>query len=333
MRGNHIQHKTIPKILTLLLLIFSISVTTIITQPLQVHAAGGASGNSDGDDTETSGSTYIPNGVGNGKTGYLCYLLWEDGRRITENARHDKVYALRSTDYEPSSDYYNIMTSRKGHRAERFSGKAPWNCQPWEGYGGARDPIVTYEPQIKTWMLAKDEDGVTNCQQFIKDYWGEEAAHKFEQEDYILVIETMMAFQYARQVGTTTIQVDKYDEAGNQVFDEAGNPVKEDKTIPTWESIGAPVVGTIPQLVVYKLALEADFRDLIKSQQNDNPYLYCFDKFILDASPKAEYIQYSEAGFVKYEGSYPMNPTDIITHGVAMMIYHYADLVYSTVDI
>lgn len=323
MRCNRIQHKSIPKILTILLLIFSISATTIITQPLQVNAAlvidNANSGN------PVTASEGVPNGVWNDRTGYVCYLLNKDGS-IPSNTTHAPAHMLKSPGYTTLRDNVNnrnlcnIVQSRKGHTVANFTGKAPWDCNPWDGWN---DEIESNEPVITNWMKEKDATGVTGCQRLIKALWGTDAARKFERDEYILVIETIMSFQYSYRVKGTN-------NGGSDRIVKVRNPatnVWADMTLPALENdvrylMAEPVLGTIPNLVSFE-------------NDNLNPRTYAFDSYTLRVAPMSEFIEYTEAGFTAYPGDLKalaategvqLSISDVLNYGVAMVIYHARDL-------
>ena len=130
----------------------------------------------------------IRNGVSYAKTGYLCYMLTADGHK----APGTRAVAFKSPLYNQAEGSIWICSSRKGdYSVSGWSGTAPWNLTPWEE-GGA----VTNEPRIKDWFLKK-VDGVQNASTFIVGVWGTEAAEKYDMGEYILVIETIMHFQYS----------------------------------------------------------------------------------------------------------------------------------------
>ena len=144
----------------------------------------------------TGGNQSITNGVSNSRTGYLCYMLTTDGQAFPGT----NAVAFKS----PGFSYYSgtvewLAKSRKGgYSVSEFKEVAPWSCNPWEGRG-----TPTNEPRIKEWMLTKDSAGIENTAKFIKDNFGKDAALAYGKKEAILVVETLMHFQFSRE-GTAT---------------------------------------------------------------------------------------------------------------------------------
>ena len=139
----------------------------------------------------SGGTSAITNGVSYTRTGYLCYLLTKEGEVVPYPA-----YAFQSPSYNgiPNSDW--VCTSRRGHTVSSWSDVAPWNLTPWAEGGSP-----SHEPQIKQWFTAEN-GGVSNAAKFVDDCWGEDAALSFKSDEYILVIETIMNFQYSVSNGS-----------------------------------------------------------------------------------------------------------------------------------
>ena len=137
----------------------------------------------------TGGNQSITNGVSNSRTGYLCYILTTDGQAFPGT----NAVAFKS----PGFSFYSgtvewLAKSRKGgYSVSEFKEVAPWGCNPWEGRG-----TPTNEPRIKEWMLTK-VDGVERVAMFIKDNFGMDAALAYGKKEAILVIETLMHFQFS----------------------------------------------------------------------------------------------------------------------------------------
>lgn len=147
----------------------------------------------------TGGNQSITNGVSNSRTGYLCYMLNLDGSPASANA---VAFSSPGFSYYTSAgDTQWIAQSRLGgYTVNSFEGGvAPWHCNPWEGRG-----TPTNQPQIESYMLTKDSDGVENTFKFIVDTFKDRTlAEKFGEKKAILVIETLMHFQFSRE-GTAT---------------------------------------------------------------------------------------------------------------------------------
>lgn len=166
--------------------------------PLTVHADSAADAIIDslGTGTATT-STHIEKGVSYARTGYLCYLLTQDGNAIPGVTA--KVFLSSGTELYDGT--VCIAKSRKGnYSATSYVGTAPWGCTPFnnsDDYGN----VTTNEPTIKAWLAQKGADGVVNAIKFVGDTWGASAADKFANDEYILVIETMLNFQYSLNAG------------------------------------------------------------------------------------------------------------------------------------
>lgn len=166
--------------------------------PLTVHADSAADAIIDslGTGTATT-STHIEKGVSYARTGYLCYLLTKDGNAIPGMT----AKAFRSPGCVLHDGTLSIAKSRKGsYTATAFTGDAPWGCTPFnnsDDYGN----VSTNEPTIKAWLTQKGSNGVANAINFVYDYWDENTAKRFMNDEYVLVIETMLNFQYSLNAG------------------------------------------------------------------------------------------------------------------------------------
>lgn len=176
----------------LLMLIFS-------AYPLTVHADSAADAIIDslGTGTATT-STHIEKGVSYARTGYLCYLLTQDGNSIPGMTA--KAFMSPGCSLHEGTAW--IAKSRKGnYTATAFTAVAPWGCPPFnnsDDYGN----VSTNEPTIKAWLAAVASNGNTNAANFVQQTWNnEEATKKFANDEYILVIETMLNFQYSLNAG------------------------------------------------------------------------------------------------------------------------------------
>ena len=172
----------------LLLFIFS-------AYPLTVHAdsAAGAIIDSLGRGS-TAGTSTIQKGISYTRTGYLCYLLTKDGNPIPGMTA--KAFATPGCVLHDGT--VSIAKSRKGnYTADSFVGEAPWGCPPF-GNSDSYGNVTTNEPTIKAWLAAVASNGNTNAANFVQQTWNnEEATKKFADDEYVLVIETMVNFQYS----------------------------------------------------------------------------------------------------------------------------------------
>ena len=169
--------------------------------PLTVHAdsAAGAIIDSLGRGS-TAGTSTIQKGISYTRTGYLCYLLTKDGNPIPGMT----AKAFRSPGCVLHDGTLSIAKSRKGnYTADSFVGDAPWGCPPF-GNSDSYGNVTTNEPTIKAWLAAVASNGNTNAANFVHQTWGnEDATKKFADDDYVLVIETMVNFQYSVPDGST----------------------------------------------------------------------------------------------------------------------------------
>lgn len=162
--------------------------------PLTVHAdsAAGAIIDSLGRGS-TAGTSTIQKGISYTRTGYFCYLLTKDGAPVSGSVGH--AFATPGCVLHDGTAWH--VTARKGgYMANAWSGFAPWNCPPF-GNSDSYGNVTTNEPTIKAWLAAKDAAGNSNAVNFVQDYWGANAATKFKDDEYVLVIETMVNFQYS----------------------------------------------------------------------------------------------------------------------------------------
>ena len=162
--------------------------------PLTVHAdsAAGAIIDSLGRGS-TAGTSTIQKGISYTRTGYLCYLLTKDGNPIPGMT----AQAFRSPGCVLHDGTLSIAKSRKGnYTVDSFVGDAPWGCPPF-GNSDSYGNVTTNEPTIKAWLAAVASNGNPNAVNFVQDAWGANAATKFKDDEYVLVIETMVNFQYS----------------------------------------------------------------------------------------------------------------------------------------
>ena len=144
----------------------------------------------------TGGNQSITNGVSNSRTGYLCYMLTADGQAFP--GTNAVAFKSPGFSYYPGDRQWLAKSRKGGYSVSDFAGgTAPWGCIPWEGRG-----TPTNEPRIKEWMLTK-VDGVERLADFIKTYFGDNAVNAYGKKEAILVVETLMHFQFSRE-GTAT---------------------------------------------------------------------------------------------------------------------------------
>ena len=340
-----------PKLLSILLTL-AIAVTTFMQYPLTVYAEDGGEEiiakavagvivDISGQDGKQSTLT-IENGIKYNRTGYLCYLLQEDGGLIPNM----KAYAFEC----PKPDYIagSIWLAKArvgGYTAEGgdWHGAAPWNMPPFN------EDVTTNQAAIEAWMKETDGDS-QNGIQFVYDNWGVDIARKFRDGEYVLVIETLMNFQYSVKTGNTlTIDpsymgklhrlvaedvnaipqevvksmCEAYDVKGRDALiqlltEKAFNKLKTElansgATGGTYEKKGIPFIGTVPNIVDYRISLGIGEQNLFSGYTHNN---VPFAEKILPGSAG------EQAGFTAWTGSTSSNLTDAQIHqyGVAMFV-------------
>ena len=163
--------------------------------PLTVHAdsAAGAIIDSLGRGS-TAGTSTIQKGISYTRTGYLCYLLTKDGSTIPGMTA--KAFMSPGCSLHEGTAW--IAKSRKGNYvATAFTAVAPWGCPPF-GNSDSYGNVTTNEPTIKAWLAAKDATGNSNAVNFVHQTWNNSSYdEKFMDDEYVLVIETMVNFQYS----------------------------------------------------------------------------------------------------------------------------------------
>ena len=163
--------------------------------PLTVHAdsAAGAIIDSLGRGS-TAGTSTIQKGISYTRTGYLCYLLTKDGSTIPGMTA--KAFMSPGCSLHEGTAW--IAKSRKGNYvATAFTAVAPWGCPPF-GNSDSYGNVTTNEQTIKAWLAAKDATGNSNAVNFVHQTWNNSSYdEKFMDDEYVLVIETMVNFQYS----------------------------------------------------------------------------------------------------------------------------------------
>ena len=211
-----------PKLLSLLLTLV-IAVTTFMQYPITAYAAvdydslASALVDSTGDDSY-GGTEKVVNGATVYRTGYLCYMLTVDGATVPGT---DAV-ALKSPGYvgDLSGSGWMCTSRQGGYTANHWSGTADWNLTPWQAPPKGSKECVTNEPDIKAWMLIEDHFGTPNAYNFVATHWGEDIALKFGSDEYILVIETIMNFQYSISNSSATVN---YYSLARDIVDSVGD--------------------------------------------------------------------------------------------------------------
>ena len=178
-------------------LILALSLNT-----LQVHASdidagelaalvGRTSSSESTGDSSQGGTSFVPYGVGRNLTGYMCYMLNLDGSPASANA---VAFSSPGFTYYTNTTTWVAQSRLGGYTVDNFDGgTAPWNCTPW-----GPDGIPSYQPQIESYMLTV-KDGVENAVAFVNANFGYDLAEAYGKKQAILVIETLMHFQFAEK--------------------------------------------------------------------------------------------------------------------------------------
>lgn len=205
-----------------------------------------------GTDGSTVGvSTGIRNGIDDMRTGYIAYILDESGADVGLPA-----YGFCSPSYESTKIGGSIWIakSRRGHSITEFKDVAPWNVAPFSDSGGSN------QGQIKSWMTQRQGE-VLNSVIFIKDNWDYNTAEKFKNGEYVLVLETVLNFQYGypssessyRKETATSIQLEYpgLTPESAKAIAEAINAINQLKAQSGYETKGSPIIGTIVNCIDY----------------------------------------------------------------------------------
>ncbi len=289
------------------------------------------------------GTSAIVNGVSYTRTGYLCYLLTKDGGTTGLPA-----YAFASPGYNGIAGSRWVCTSRRGQSVSSWKEPAPWQCTPWQE-GGA----PSNEPKIRDWFLQTGAGGKLNAQVFVLQYWGEAAVKNFESDEYILVIETIMNFQYsiAGGSGSNTPLVISPSEAkaitaaareeAEKYMDNVPQAVLSGIAMTAQKSVKEirdDWINQITEKAVEKIVnqMRADGASSNRTFTSDpligtvpNLIQYkgqstVFNSYTNKVAPHAEKIKVSEAGFTAYtgSGSTQLSDSEVQSYGVAMLIIH-----------
>lgn len=289
-------------------------------------------------DNNHGGTSAIPNGVAYTRTGYLCYLLTKDG-----SPTGDPAYAFYSPGYNEIAGSQWVCTSRRGQSVSGWRDPAPWGVTPWENGGSPSNEV-----KIRDWML-QPIDGAPQAYAFVKDYWGAEAAKNFMSDDYILVLETIMNFQYSVKGGNggssdgSGLDLATKANIYSSCYRETKSYVKGLPATPLSEMMKGTGAKDSDELI-YILANQAYNRVLAKLQGGNagtnrtftsppligtvpNLITYkkgntVFDSYTNKVAPHSEKIKVNEAGFTAYTGTGALSDSEVQSYGVAMLIIH-----------
>lgn len=330
------------------LLLTAITTAVMLFTPLQARASYDAWAGSIVDSMGSSnsgGTDTVPDGISYNKTGYLCYMLTPDGAPASSFA-----VALHSPGYPGDNGASWIVTSRKGgYTASRWSGVADWGLTPWANGGSP-----THEPQIRQYFESTDSNGAQNAFRFVDKYFGEDMAHKFGNDEAILVIETIMKLSLSVTSGGGG------DLTPYQVYMNQVNSVRKMETKQLIEMTGSQdvmdafIIGNLNTDKLRNLVvrlLGEKFRNnpdsfqssggkyevvagpfvgtvpnLVKEKMSYSPEPKVLDSYLLKVAPMAERIQQGKAGekagFIPWTGSTSsrLSNQDVLNYGVAMMV-------------
>lgn len=313
-------------------------VTAHAADPVQIIADRVVASYNGTSDNNHGGTSAIPNGVAYTRTGYLCYLLTKDG-----SPTGDPAYAFYSPGYNEIAGSQWVCTSRRGHTVSGWYDVAPWGVTPW-GNGGS----PSYEPDIRDWML-QPINGAPQAYAFVQECWGEKAAKNFMSDDYILVLETIMNFQYSVKGGNggnsdgSGLDLATKANIYSSCYNETKSYVKGLSTTPFLEMMKSTGAEDSDELI-YILANQAYERVLAKLQGGNlgsnrtftsppligtvpNLITYkkgntVFDSYTNKVAPHSEKIKVNEAGFTAYTGTGALSDSEVQSYGVAMLIIH-----------
>lgn len=298
-------------------------------------------------DDRKGGTSHIVNGVAYTRTGYLCYLLTKDG-----DTTGLPPYAFYSPGYNGIAGSQWVCTSRRGQSVSGWRGNAPWNTTPW-GNGGT----PSYEPVIKDWML-QPFNGKPQAQQFVFETWGVEAEKNFQSDNYILVLETIMNFQYSVAGGNggssgldsatkAAIYGTCYDKAkifianlpvGHFVIDGESVTALEEMMKRYGAKDKADLIDKFADKLYKNVIEQLESQGAGTNRTFTSPPLIgtvpnlitykngntVFDSYTNNVAPHSEKIKVNEAGFTAYTGtgSGPLSDSEVQSYGVAMLIIH-----------
>lgn len=195
MKGRHsvLLKRIVTFMITILLTFTSTSVfNTLIADASFIGSLVDGWGASGGG----AGTHYIKNGVSQSRLGYLCYPVMAEGGAAVPGGSAEFFTA---PGWNPVSGSKSMLEPRRGQYGAPggISGAAPWNLTPFNVSEG--NNYTTNMPQIKQWFQTGGQGG-----DFVEKYWGEEIAEKFSSGDVVLVVETVMNFQYSKGSGGAT---------------------------------------------------------------------------------------------------------------------------------
>jgi len=299
------------------------------------------------------GTNKITNGVLPTRTGYLCYLLTKDGAAVPGGS----AIAFKSPGFANVQSDQSVMwvaNARKGGYsvAQWENATAPWGLTPWEGDGSPSN-----EPGIKNWFLSMDGSGTSKGVAFVEQYWGAEAATHFTNDDYILVIETLMHFQYSVKDTSSVLSLDQMARAMYNItfptsqdllhYIESNHRTLGDYYYNAPSSKRGEIIRSFKNNIIENIKIELEAQgfgdntggrrfvgppligtvpELLKAKQALGMTTNPFYSYTNASACMNEKIIINEAGFVvcpvNATKSSPLSDDQVFNYGVAMMIIH-----------
>lgn len=192
-------------------------------------------------------------------------------------------------------------------------------------------------------------DGAPQALAFVDKVWGAEAAKNFQSDNYILVLETIMNFQYSVKGGNggssdgSGLDLATKANIYSSCYRETKSYVKGLPATPLSEMMKGTGAKDSDELI-YILANQAYNRVLAKLQGGNagtnrtftsppligtvpNLITYkkgntVFDSYTNKVAPHSEKIKVNEAGFTAYTGTGVLSDSEVQSYGVAMLIIH-----------
>lgn len=296
-------------------------------------------------DSRPTSSKLVKYGISCKKTGYLCYLLTADGKAVAGTS----AYAFKSpgfeTDTSGGTPVFRATARKGGYSVNHWatSSYASWSCMPFDGSG------VSNAETIRSWMKTTSSSGVSNGQQFVKDWWGTLACEKWASGEYILVIETILHFRYSFDY---TFSKDySVSDWTNLVYAKFGHGMPESvaesagreyyRVAQKGESYRAPfcnsIIGTVRDCL--------DYYSVAKSvASTSNPYINVkdsnlFSRYLNNIACYAERIGSGgageKAGFAPWMGTAGtvLSTAQVKNYGVAMLVISALDDDLASTDV
>lgn len=169
--------------------LFLVLMTILCHYPtLMAEAATDVKAYVSGDDIP-GGSTTYPEGISWKKSGYMVYVVDQNGNRVSSDAKF-----VSSTDYgfsRGSGVNWSASARLGGYSVTSSTSvikNAPWGAPMKDGFN-------TREAEIKAWMASEAEEGISNAYAQIYTYWGKSVAEAWVKNNYYLVLEPIYEYR------------------------------------------------------------------------------------------------------------------------------------------